>query len=168
MNLFIHKMPFAKFRSSDQSLKSFNEIRVLMLISEPFVDTPPMGAPAIEFMIDTGCSHAIITKETLSKVGISLSGPIGGLVDVELSDGSMTRKPTRDLTLWLCSNLPNFANYPYRIDVNGGAAIFNHSYRNEWKEARPILGINCLVDAGIKMDIDFRLKYFSVWVPNLT
>jgi hypothetical protein len=81
-------------------------------------------------------------------------------------DGSVVEQPTRDVTLWLYSNMPESANRPYRIDLNGGVVILPHPAPEVQNFVRPLLGMNPLLDAGLRIELNAQTRCFSVWVPD--
>jgi hypothetical protein len=91
------------------------------------------------------------------RIGRAYLTPLGGVPELY---------PLRDADLWLVSNIPALRTHPYRIDLERGIALRDvHSLPNPQSNC-PLLGMRALAAAGLKMEIDFRRRTVSVWVPG--
>lgn len=164
MPLFIHDAPFREKDAADSQGELFRymEICLLIAITEPSAFGPPESPYLLEFVLDTTSNYAVVSSEHLVDSGLSLAGPSGGWIPVTALDGSITSEQTRDVSLWLYSNLIQWRDKPYRIEPNGGVIVFSQKK----KETRPLLGLNPLLDSGLRIELDARMRTLSVWVPD--
>jgi hypothetical protein len=70
--------------------------------------------------------------------------------------------PTRRLVLWLISNIPAENQRPYRIELNPGFS-FHDTPAPDPRFDRPLIGIQAMLRAGLRMQIDFADETVSVW-----
>ena len=166
MRLFIEDEPFAEeLDPEEQSIRRV-EIRLKVAITEPMVAAPPQEVKPLEFVLDTASDYATVFPNDLWTSGLSVAGPSGGWVTIILWDGSGIKRPMRDVTLWLYSNLPSFENQAHRIDLNGGVVVLKVPDPDVANLVKPVLGMNALLDAGVQIKLDCRAKHFSVWIPE--
>lgn len=167
MVLFIKDEPFFEGEEDDGSGRKIRrvEARLQMAITEPDAPAPPQTPALIEFVLDTGADYAHVFPHHLRDAGITSPGPSGGAVPMMMADGSSAQGRIRDVSLWLYSNT---GLEPYRIDPNGGVTVFpDPAGRNQnTKDLRALLGMNPLVDAGVKIELNAQTRRFSVWVPE--
>ena len=156
MTLFIADEPFFEGEVEDPSGEPFQfvEIRLRMAITEPNALAPPEAPALLEFVLDTGGDYVYVSPEHLVACGVPLEGPSGGKVLLTLADGSNTEGWRWDVTLWLYSNMPELENQPYRIDPNMGVLVFPESV----PLARPLLGLNPLLDARLRIELNFLTR----------
>jgi hypothetical protein len=164
LTLFIADGPFYEGEDVGPSGEPFRivEIRLRMAITEPSIPDPPQTPTLLEFVLDTGADYANVSPDHLATCGIPLVGPPGGKVPLTLADGSNTEGWRRDVTLWLYSNMPELEDQPFRIDPSMGVVVFPESD----PLVRPLLGMSPLLEAGLRIDVSFSTRRFSVWVPD--
>jgi hypothetical protein len=166
MRLFIHDQPFSEEQDPDDPTLRRVEVILRIAITEPTVAVPPVNPTLIDFALDTGSDYANVYPDDLSASGIPPEGFSGGRVTVVLSDGSTTVRPMRGVTLWLYSNLPELAGQPWRMDVNRGVVVLPASTDAVAPYVGALFGMNPLIDAGLRIDLDAKRLRFSVWVPD--
>jgi hypothetical protein len=164
MSLFIQDAPFREQDGVDSQGELFRYVEICLpiAITEPTALGPPESPYLIEFVLDTSCDYAIVSEDHLVESGISLAGPSGGRIQVTWVDSSTTLEQTRDVSLWLYSNVTQWRDTPYRIELNGGVVVFT---KKRW-ETRPLLGLNPLLDGGLRIELDALMRTLSVWVPD--
>lgn len=141
------------------------EVRLRIALTKPTVLHAPPASAALPFVLDTAADYANVFPETLAAFGIPLEGPSGGYVRVILMDGSEVELPRRDVTLWLYSNIPALEHEPYRIELNGGVVVLPAPDPDIAAFVKPLLGMNPLVDAVLRLELNAQTRRFSVWVP---
>jgi hypothetical protein len=161
--------PFSEEEITDASGNTFwrIEIRLRMALTERTASVPPENPALLEFVLDTAADYATVFPDDLSASGIPFAGPSGGFVTLTLMDSSRVQCPMRNVALWLYGNVPGLENQPYRIAPNGGVLILPQPDPNhpDAADLHPLLGMNPLVDAGLKIEINSQTRLFSVWVP---
>ncbi len=166
MALFIENKPFSEeIDASDPTLRRV-EVRLPIAITERTASAPPQTPTLLEFVLDTAADYANVFPDDLTASSIPLAGPSGGFVTIILMDGSTIERPMRNVTLWLYSNVPDLANQPYRIDPNGGAVVLPEPEPEVAALVRPLLGMNPLLDGGLRIELNAQTRCFSVWVPD--
>jgi hypothetical protein len=164
MPLFIKDVPFFQGQGTNPEGEEFEyvEVRLPMSITEPVGSNPPDDFN-VDFVLDTGSDTAIVSQDHLRDSHIPLSGASGGRIWVTWADGTKTLEQTRDASLWLYSNLSQWKDRPpYKIELNGGVVVCKESKSS----IRPLLGLNQLVDAGLRIELDAEKQLISVWVPD--
>jgi len=178
MPLFIKKARFSEeiIKDSDDILRRI-DIRLPIAITKPSVSVPPRSPVIFEFVLDTGADYANVFPSQLLHSSI-IPDASGGMVPLLLYDCSMIFVNMCDVTLWLYSNLKEFRNKPFRIDLNGGVVILpenqiqkknsENDHNNSTRDnlPNPLLGMNALIDAGLKIELNAQSHRYSVWTPD--
>ena len=164
MKLFIQDEAFFGIDPSNPTPQHV-EIRLSMAITEPDIPEPPATTTTLDFVLDTGADDALVFPNDLLDFGIiPEEGVSGGKETFILADGSKIELSRRDVTLWLYSNIPGLEDQPYPIDLNGGVVVFPDP--DPGVNVSPLLGMNPLLDAALKIEINAQTQQFSVWVPD--
>jgi hypothetical protein len=168
MKLFLDNIPFSEEPREDLYGRPLRHVVILLPITmiEPDAHAPPEAPTRLEFVLDTAADYTVVSRKDLAVSGIDPDGPKGGEMLGIMADGSIDRFEMRDVTLWLHSNLPDYSTQPKRIDLNGGVVIRPDPNPNEFPPARPLLGINALLDGRLRILLDADIKRCSVWVPE--
>lgn len=87
---------------------------------------------------------------------IAITAVVGGKVTV----------PVRKADLWLVSNLPVFANAPYRMVLQRGLPFQDTAAIPDPQFQRPVIGVRALRRAGLRVEVDFARDTLSVWTPG--
>jgi hypothetical protein len=164
MPLFILDDSFREEEAVNPQGEPFRHVEICLrvAITEPTASGPPDPPHLLEFVLDTGGDCATVTCDHLADSGISLAGPSGGWISVAWSDGRSTLEQTRDVTLWLYSNLPEWKDKPYRIELNGGVIVLTRTK----SEMRPLFGMNPLLESGLRIELNAQARKVSVWIPD--
>ena len=166
VRLFIDREEFSvESDASDPRIQRV-EICIKIGLTEPYAGAPPPLADARLFVIDTGSDYSSVFLDDLIESGLPVRGPGGGQVRMILYDGSEVVRRRRDVTLWLYSNLRDAAPSPLRIDLSGGVIILPTPAPNIARLLKPVLGMKPLLDAGVRVDLDFGARRFSIWAPD--
>jgi len=176
MILFIDNEPFTvKPADSDPTLQHV-EISLSVALTEPTAEAPAQPSAALDFILDTGSDYASVYPENLDAFGIPLEGPLGGWLEVRTIDGRWIEFPTRDVTLWLYSNMADKESRPYPVQLSRGVVVLldpvsptdppDSAELKHRADRRPLLGMNSLLDAKLRIELDAREKRFSAWVPS--
>lgn len=178
MPLFIKNVRFSEeiVKDSDEILRRI-DIRLRIAITKPSVSAPPKSPVILEFVLDTGADYANVFPSQLLHSNI-IPDSSGGKVPLILYDGSMIFVNMCDVTFWLYSNLKEFHHKPFKIDLNGGVVILPENQtqkKNGEKDLKnstidnlpnPLLGMNVLIDAGLKIELNAQTHRYSVWTPD--
>lgn len=168
MRLFIKDQPFHFYEEVDLSNQQLQrvEIRLKLTITEPNVKAPPQEPVLFDFVLDTAADYASVFPSNLGDSGIPVKGPSGGEVALILMDGSTIIRCMRDVTLWLYSSQTGLTNQPYRIDPNGGVVVLPEPNVEVAPLVLPLFGMNPLLDAGLRIELNAQTRLYSVWVPD--
>lgn len=163
MTPFISDQPFTiEFSQKDPTIR-WVEIRLRMAITEPW-DSASAPSSFIDFVLDTGSDYAKVFPQHLDAFGINPdTGPSGGWVDVYLADGTKTEGKMRDATLWLFGNSTEGKTDPYPIELSRGLVVIPKTEGSA--NSPPVLGMNPLIDAGLRIELDAERQKFSAWIP---
>jgi hypothetical protein len=74
--------------------------------------------------------------------------------------------PVRSADLWLVSNIPALQNRPHRLDLNRGIAFDPERYDRQPHSAPPLLGMEALRQARLRVWIDYRKGTASIYTPG--
>ncbi len=156
--LLIDDEPFYEGEAVDEHGQPFQfvEIQLSIAITEPNVAVPPERPALMPFVVDTGSDYAILCENHLTHCGIPMDGPSGGEVELAMANDSRDSGRLRDVRLWIYSNRAGIGPYP--IDVNQGVVVMPPQERS----VRALLGIYPLLDAGLKFELNFSTRRFSV------
>ncbi len=162
MPLFIQDAPFFEGEASDPDGQKFlyTEVRLPMAVTEPVASNPPQDSN-VDFVLDTGADIATVSQGHLDDAQFPVLGPSGGRIWVTWANGNETRERTRDATLWLYSNMKNKLPQ-YKIELNGGVVVSNAPK----SKIQPLLGLNALIEAGLRIELDAERQLVSVWIPD--
>ena len=163
MTPFISEQPFTvEFDHQDPTIRRV-EIRLRVAITEPWSSPSDLSA-SIEFVLDTGTDYAEVFPQHLNAFGIDPNtGPSGGWVDVLLINGKKTEGRMRDATLWLFGNSSDREIDPYPIELSRGLVVIPKDDNSI--NLLPVLGMNPLIDAGLRIELDGERQKFSAWIP---
>lgn len=74
------------------------------------------------------------------------------------------RAPVPGADLWLVSNLSHQS--PFYLRLRGGVTFRDQRVAAPDPEFhRPLLGMRPLIRAGLKLEVDFAARTFSLWTP---
>jgi hypothetical protein len=138
------------------------------LLSEPAPERRPRDMEPQRWVFDSGCSgEGLIWRRHLVESGLDPSRLRVGSHTIHGVTGSL-QAPIRSSSLWLFSNIPTLRLHPYRIPLNPGIPFRDAEWPEEDMSYHhpPILGIEPLMRAGLRLHIDFRRRTLSVWVPG--
>ena len=163
MTPFISDQPFTvEFDDKDPTIQRV-ELRLRMAITEPWSSLSDPSA-SIEFVLDTGTDYAEVFPQHLKAFGIDPeTGPSGGWVDILLINGKKTEGRMRDATLWLFGNSSDGETHPYPIELSRGLVVIPK--HDDSVNLLPVLGMNPLIDAGLRIELDAERQKFSAWIP---
>jgi hypothetical protein len=162
VTLFIRDEPFFQGIGTDPlSGKQFPyvEIRLWVGLTEPTANHPPSKSTALSFVLDTGADYALVSRDHLDACGMPRSGLFGGFVTLTLADGTLTEGEKCNVTLWLFSNRSN--SPPHQLDPNGKGVVL---WPGSSPLVRPLIGMNPLLGAGVRIELNFLTQKFSLWV----
>lgn len=176
MHLFIKDEPFSVEPAGSGSELQRVEIRVRAAMSEPTAEAPASPDAFLEFILDTGTDYASVYPENLDLFGLTPEGPAAAVIEVTMMDNHKVFAPTRDVTLWLYSNIDGREGTPHPIYLKQGVVVLPApdppaEAPGSTAEAsppclRPLLGMNCLLDAELRIEIDAGSRRFSAWIPS--
>jgi hypothetical protein len=175
MILFIESEPFTIEPSDSDPTVQRVEIRLRVALTEPTAEAPAQPSASLDFVLDTGSDYASVYPENLDTFGIPQEGPSGGWLEVRTIGNQMIQAPTRDVILWLYSNMADKESRPYPVYLSHGVIVLpgpsaqtdpsEGAWRTHSADPRPLLGMNPLLDAGLRIELDARAGRFSAWVP---
>lgn len=163
MTPFISDQPFTvEFDNHDPTIRRV-EIRLRAAITEPNRSLSDPSA-SIEFVLDTGADYAEVFPQHLNAFGIDPeTGPSGGWVDVRLLNGQKTAARMRGAKLWLFGDSSDGETHPYPIELSRGLVVIPKL--DDSIDLLPVLGMNPLIDAGLRIELDAERQKFSAWIP---
>lgn len=172
---FIEGEPFSIEHDASDPTTQHVEIRLRVVMTEPTAEAPEPSSTPLEFVLDTGADYTSVYPEHLDAFGIPLEGPSGGPVEVTTIDDRTFWAPTRAVTLWLFGNIAGQEYSAYPVSLSRGVVILP-GYDSSAETAdpvattgetglQPLLGINSLLDARLKVEIDADSRRFSAWIP---
>lgn len=169
MPLFIDRLPFAYWQDLTRTPPlEYWTVVLPVLLTEAGLLAPPAGTLPQEWALDTGNrGEGYAWRHHLLAAGLDpdqdrwpspvvITGAVGGKTTV----------PVRAADLWLVSNVPAFANLPYRIVLQRGIPFQDTSALPDPQFHRPLVGVRALRRAGLRVDIDFGHDTVSVWTPD--
>jgi hypothetical protein len=168
MILFIADEKFAiESDSRDPEIERV-EMRLRIAITEPQVKSAPPRSESIEFVLDTGSDYAGVFPRNLATFDIPRDGPVTGWVDVSTIIGRETYGPMRAVILWLYGNVAGSENQAYPIYLKKGVVILPEldEPNSTAPNLRPLLGMNALIAAKLRIELDTKTRRFSAWVPG--
>lgn len=167
MPLFIERLPFHSWIDATKNPPiPHRSILMPMLMSESSLPVPPSISIVQDWVLDTGSrGEAFAWRGHLLTAGMDpdirrLPHPImirtvAGIVTV----------PVRDVDLWLLSNLqPSLP--PFRIQLVRGLPFRDVRRLPDPQLERPLIGIEAMRTAGLRVEIDFTNDTVSVWTPD--
>lgn len=168
MILFIADEEFAVESDSRDPEIERVEMRLRIAITEPEVKSAPARSECIEFVLDTGSDYAGVFPRDLEKFDIPQDGPVTGWVDVTTFLGREMYGPMRAVILWLYGNVAGCENQAYPIYLKKGVVILPELDKpnSSAPKLRPLLGMNALIAAQLRIELDSQTKRFSAWVPS--
>jgi hypothetical protein len=168
MILFIADEEFAIETDSRDPDIHRAEMRLRIAITEPEVKIAPPRSQSIEFVLDTGSDYAGVFPRDLATFDIPQDGPVTGWVEVSTIIGRETYGPMRAVILWLYGNVAGNENLAYPIYLKKGVVIFPEldEPHSSSPKLRPLLGMNALISAELRIEFDSKKKRFSAWIPE--
>ena len=168
MPLFIDRLPFARWIDQTRTPPKVHWSVVLpVFVTNPSLRTPPLSAQVQQWVLDTGNRSAAFTwRRHLLDAGLDpdvLRHP--GTVNVTNSVGGKTAVVIRQADLWLVSNLPTFKGTAWRMRLYPGILFHNVTGLPDPQFHRPLIGLEALRGAGLRVEIDFAADVVSVWTP---
>jgi hypothetical protein len=167
--LFIDRLPFAYWE--DRTRKpplGYWTITLPVLLTEPNLLGPPPGAVPQDWALDTANrGEGFAWRHHLLTAGLDPDqNRLASLLPITTALGGKTAVPVRRADLWLVSNLPAFANAPYRMALQRGLPFQDTGNVPDPHLQRPLIGIRALRAAGLRVEIDFANDTVSVWTPD--
>jgi hypothetical protein len=167
VNLFIDRLPLhAWTRRTAEGTQRLLAASLPLLITERLVAKPPHGRPQ-RWAIDTRFTgEAYAWRSHLLEAGLNPDERLNGAVRLTPL-GSPTRSfLLRSADLWLVSNIPHLQQFPWRLPLRRGIAFGEERSIPNPDTDCPLLGMEALHGAGLRVAIDFRRETVSVWTPG--
>ncbi|MBI1915551.1 MAG: hypothetical protein HYS12_12585 [Planctomycetes bacterium] len=125
---------------------------------------PPSGAQPQLWTIDTGfVGEAFAWRHHLLAAGLDPDVERVGTIRAVSALGASAVYPIRSADLWLVSNLPALA--PWRMELDRGIVLRDVAILPDPNLHRPLVGMQALIQSGLKLEIDFASQLLSLWVP---
>ncbi len=168
MPLFIDRLPFHYWEDQTRTPPLGYWTVVLPLrLTEANLPAPPAGQLPQDWVLDLGNrGEGYAWRHHLLSAGLDpdknrLVRPIA----ITSVVGGKTIVPVRNADLWLVSNLPAFANAPYRMVLQRGLPFQDTTAIPDPQFQRPVIGVRALRRAGLRVEVDFARDTLSVWTP---
>lgn len=144
-------------------------VSVPVLPSDPGpASRPPEGLVPQRWVFDSGCTgEGLVWRRHLADAGVDPARLHGPEVTLRTANRPLNLR-VRKAVLWLFSNIPALQGCPYRLPLNPGIPFRDDA----WPSADPpdlyppILGLRPLLRGGVKVEIDARREWASLWVPG--
>lgn len=168
MTLFIHRLPFHVWADNTRTPPlEYWSVRLPVMVTDIALPTPPANAQPQSWTLDTGnTGHAFAWRRHLIDAGldpdVGRSGRIGVTSTVS---GTKQFVPVRESDLWLVSNIPALAAYPFRIELFPGIPFRDLQTLPDPQLQRPLIGMRALRRAGLLIELDFGSDTVSIWTP---
>jgi hypothetical protein len=166
--LFLHRLPLYRWVDPrDRTPISRWSVSLPIIAADPDrLAGPTIGSgPWPRWVFDSGYSgEAFGYRSHLEEVNLSPSRFLIEPRSLRPAFGRSVAFPTRRLVLWLISNIPGENQHPYRIELNPGFS-FHNTPAPDPRYDRPLIGINALLRAHLRVQLDFAKETISVWTP---
>jgi hypothetical protein len=167
MPLFLDRLPFHR-RPRRQGSEGLT-ISLPILITEPGAAAPPPNAVAQRWVLDTGFTgEGKCFRYDLEAAGLDPDDreQRAGEMPVRPMFGEPRGFPVRSADLWLVSNIPALRNRPHRLDLNRGIAFDPDRYDRQPHSVPPLIGMEALQQARLRVRIDYRKGTASIYPPG--
>jgi hypothetical protein len=145
-------------------------IALRVKITNVGVASPPASSTPIVCYLDTGFAGEFFCwRAHLVAAGIDpdmYRDPRRQRLRATLHAERSLGVPIRRADVWLLSNLPEYQDKPYRVELKTGISFRNAQSRSGGAVPRAILGMQTLLIANAKVEIDFDRRTYSLWVPD--
>jgi hypothetical protein len=167
MRAFILRKPFDIDNDSADPTYQHVEARLRVGITEPDAREPPDPSTFLEFVYDPGCDYTTVSASHLTSLNLDPEAFVGGYVDVINKESEYEADcPVRRVSLWLFSELPEWADKPLRINLSRGVVVVRDRAPGVPCMERPLLGMNTFLDARVKVELDYEGRWISVLIPS--
>jgi hypothetical protein len=166
--LFIDRLPFHRWTDPTRTPpKDYWSVVLPLAITERGLPGPSAAAVVQHWRLDTGnTGEAFAWRHHLLTAGLDPDVQrAGGLMRVQTAIGREVLVPIREADLWLLSNLPAQANTPCLLKLDRGIAFRDVPSLPDPYFHRPLLGLQALRRAGLRLELDLAQDTISVWTP---
>jgi hypothetical protein len=166
--LFLDRLPLHSwvYHTPSQSVRLWS-VSLPVLPAAPGPQAPPSGLPPQRWLLDTACTgEGLAWRPHLQSAGLNPAIRRASPIRIRTAGGQLQQVPVRKAALWLFSNIPALSKQPFRLALSPGIPFVDRDFSGDPELYSPVIGLQALLRAGLRVQIDFAKQMLSVWTPG--